>query len=47
LAWSVTNRTDGVIEPEDLALIPNFAKDAVKGFIGIGLWAPRAAEGRG
>ncbi len=47
LAWSVTNRTDGVVEPEDLVLIPNFAKDSVKTFIGAGLWTPRQAAGRG
>lgn len=40
LVWSVTNRTDGVIEPEDLGLIPNFAGNAVKAFIDAGLWAP-------
>jgi hypothetical protein len=47
LVWSVNNRTDGVIEPEDLNLIPNFAKDSVKTFLGSGLWAPREAAGRG
>ncbi len=47
LAWSVTNRTDGVVEPEDLALIPNFAADSVKTFIGARLWIPRQAAGRG
>jgi hypothetical protein len=40
LAWSVSNRTDGVIEPEDLGLIPNFAANAVQAFIDAGLWLP-------
>jgi hypothetical protein len=40
LAWAVTNRTDGVIEPEDLALIPNFAPNSIKAFITAGLWTP-------
>ncbi len=31
LVWSVSNRTNGVIEPEDLRLIPNFAAGAAKG----------------
>jgi hypothetical protein len=41
LAWSVTNRTDGVIVPEDLGLIPNFAAGAVKAFVAAGVWTPR------
>lgn len=40
LAWSVSNRTDGVIEPEDLALIPNFSAGAVKAFMDADLWSP-------
>jgi hypothetical protein len=40
LAWSVSNRTDGVIEPEDLGLIPNFAGGAVQAFVTAGLWSP-------
>lgn len=40
LVWSVTNRTDGVIEPEDLALIPSFSANAVKAFVDAGLWSP-------
>lgn len=47
LAWSVTNRTDGVIEPDDLALIPRFPLDAVKAFLAVELWEPRGAVGRG
>jgi hypothetical protein len=41
LAWSASNRTNGVIEPEDLGLIPNFAANAVKMFVTSGLWTPR------
>lgn len=40
LAWSVSNRTNGVIEPEDLKLIPNFAVGSVKALIEAGLWQP-------
>jgi hypothetical protein len=47
LAWAVTNRTDGVVEPEDLQYIPNFAKDSVRAFLGAELWEPRGAAGRG
>lgn len=42
LAWSVSNRTDGVIEPEDLGLIPNFAAGAVQAFVTAELWSPLA-----
>ncbi|PQP38797.1 hypothetical protein [Mycolicibacterium austroafricanum] len=40
LVWSVSNRTDGVIEPEDLGLIPNFAPNSVKAFLDAELWSP-------
>ena len=40
LVWAVANRTDGVIEPEDLGLIPQFAPNAVKLFVDAGLWTP-------
>ncbi|EPQ76924.1 hypothetical protein [Mycobacterium marinum] len=40
LAWSVSNRTDGLIEPEDLGLIPNFAAASAKAFVDAGLWTP-------
>ncbi|OFJ52559.1 hypothetical protein [Mycolicibacterium grossiae] len=40
LVWSVTNRTDGVIEPEDLGLIPNFAAKSVQAMVAAGLWQP-------
>lgn len=39
LVWSVSNRTDGLIEPEDLALIPNFTPGAPAALINAGLWA--------
>lgn len=42
LTWSVSNRTNGVIEPEDLALIPNFSANAVRAFIDAGLWSTLA-----
>ena len=42
LVWAVANRTDGVIEREDLALIPNFAPCAVKALVDAGLWTPLA-----
>ena len=38
LVWSVSNRTDGCIEPEDLALIPTFAEGAADAFVKAGLW---------
>ena len=40
LLWSVSNRTDGVIEPEDLGLIPNFAVGAPQAFVTARLWTP-------
>ena len=45
LMYSVSNRTDGVVEPEDLALIPGFAAGAVQAFVDARLWAPRAPSG--
>ncbi len=38
LMWSVSNRMDGRIDPEDLALIPNFAVGAPKELVAAGLW---------
>jgi hypothetical protein len=38
LVWSVSNRTDGCIDPEDLALIPTFAVEAPDAFVAAGLW---------
>jgi hypothetical protein len=42
LTWSVSNRTDGIIHPEDLALIPNFSTGAPQAFLDAGLWSPQA-----
>lgn len=41
LLFSVSNRTDGVIEPEDIELIPHFATGAVNAFLANGLWTGR------
>lgn len=41
LAWSVSNRTDGVIEPDDLPLIPHFLMGSAQAFIDAGLWGVR------
>jgi hypothetical protein len=38
LVWSVSNRTDGCIEPEDLALIPTFVVGASDALVKAGLW---------
>jgi hypothetical protein len=39
--WSVSNRTDGRVEPDDLALIPNFAAGSIKALVDAGLWLPQ------
>lgn len=41
LTWAVSNRTDGVIEPEDLALIPHFAEGSARALVKAGLWTVR------
>lgn len=41
LTWSVSNRTDGVIEPDDLALIPHFATGSAQALVDAGLWGAR------
>ncbi|MDO3100828.1 hypothetical protein P5V93_13005 [Mycobacteroides abscessus subsp. abscessus] len=41
LIYAVSNRTDGVVEPEDLATIPKFAPGASKAFVENELWRPR------
>jgi hypothetical protein len=41
LVWSVSNRTNGAIESEDLGLIPNFAAGSAQAFIDAGLWSPQ------
>lgn len=38
LMWSVSNRTDGLIEPDDLALIPTFVRGSVPALVASGLW---------
>jgi hypothetical protein len=38
LLWSVANRTDGVIEPEDLPLIPGFTTGMETEFAASGVW---------
>jgi len=40
LLYSVANRSDGVIEPEDLSLITGFAAGAAKALVNAGLWIP-------
>lgn len=45
LLYSVANRSDGCIDPEDLGLIPGFAANAAKTLISAGLWAPRVPAG--
>ena len=40
LMWSVSNRTDGVIEPEDLPLVPGFANCAEDELAAAGLLDP-------
>ena len=40
LVWSVSNRTNGAIEPADLGLIPNFTTGCAQAFIDAGLWSP-------
>ncbi|WP_100485999.1 hypothetical protein [Mycobacteroides abscessus] len=41
LIYAVSNRTDGVVEPEDLSTIPKFAAGASKAFVENELWRPR------
>ncbi|GBE64202.1 hypothetical protein MFM001_06640 [Mycobacterium sp. MFM001] len=38
LTWSVSNRTDGTVEPGDLCAIPGFDPDSVPTFVDSGLW---------
>jgi hypothetical protein len=42
LLYSVANRSDGFIEPEDLGLIPGFAPGTAKALIDAELWSPRS-----
>jgi hypothetical protein len=39
LAWSVSNETDGIIEPADLPMIPGFAACCEDELVASGLWA--------
>lgn len=41
LMWSVSNRTEGVVEPDDLLAIPGFNPDSVPALIEWELWASR------
>jgi hypothetical protein len=45
LMWSVSNRTDGVILPEDLALIPGFSAGSDTVLADAGLWKRRKSDG--
>lgn len=36
--WSVSNRTDGALEPEDLPLVPMFNKASIPALVERGLW---------
>jgi hypothetical protein len=41
LMWSVANRTDGVIRPQDLKYIPDFDHGVIRGLVNDDLWQPR------
>lgn len=45
LMYAVSNRSDGVIEPGDVGLIPGFSESAIKAFVDAGLWAYRPPSG--
>lgn len=45
LMWSVSNRTDGVVLPDDLDLIPGFPAAAAPTLTASGLWKERKAGG--
>lgn len=38
MLWSVSNRTDGLVEPEDRILIPGFAESSTAALVACGLW---------
>lgn len=40
MIWSVSNRTDGRILPEELGLVPGFTAGSVPALVGAGLWKP-------
>ena len=41
LMWSVSNRTDGVLLPDDLNLIPGFRRGTPSELVAAGLWTPQ------
>jgi len=41
LAWSVSNREDGWLDPDDLRLIPGWSADVLPGLERSGLWEMR------
>lgn len=45
LMWTVANRTNGRIEPDDLALIPWFTGAAITRYELLGLWAEQGTDG--
>ncbi len=45
MAWSVSNRTDGVVLPNELQLIPGFAGESPQVLIEAGLWKSRRSKG--
>ncbi|NKY19955.1 hypothetical protein [Tsukamurella spumae] len=42
LMWSVSNRTDGVLLPDDLNLIPGFRRGTPSELVAAGLWTPQS-----
>lgn len=44
LTWSVTNRTEGVIEPGDLSDIADFDVESIRELTGGDLWEPRGPD---
>ena len=47
LMWSVSNRTEGVIEPGDLKFIPDFDRAKISELISNNLWQRRRGRGSG
>lgn len=39
-AWSVENRTDGRVAPEDIEFIPRFPRSCIPRLVAVGLWVP-------
>jgi hypothetical protein len=44
LMWSVANRTEGVIRPQDLKYLPDFGRAVIPELIGDDLWEPRGSD---